>query len=460
MKLANGPIASSNGAAGRGSRATQTVTASVGAITTGVTLAAPDKRCWLTIPASYHRTQPPLHQLGIRLRILAIQRSPLDNPLHRFRHVQPRAGQRGIEQADAALPAPVNHVGTVVASQIVPDEQHPQGRQQLIVQKRCRAIVPIRPAAAYCRCAGCWWAGPKDRRQLLLEPRVQDRVTTRLHRLGAQFTGRGPKEREQLHGAPTNVLVRPPCRLAFRLPGRPGLRNHLVRPSFILGPDRKPECFPYLVCLLNEPLFCVAAGSSTRTTPSLRLRRATPVSHQVRSSCQVKPASCKTHRIVYVLTSGSPSAACRNARFRSSSDHVAVPSLAGSGLRRHSRMMRSYSPGPYRRRRPDPGRSSSAAKAWALKRRTSLETESPTFQPACLAAAVKPAPLATASSATARRWRATDSLGAFAARVSSCRSASVRSRSGWTIKRAMVAPAVIKSQPGISLWQHIWQATH
>ena len=62
-------------------------------------------------------------------------------------------------------------------------------------------------------------------------------------------------------------------------------------------------------------------------------RWTTPVVHQVRFCCQVKPASWSTRRIVTVLTRGRPSGAWRSARCRVVSDQVAVPSSARSGGR-------------------------------------------------------------------------------------------------------------------------------
>lgn len=47
----------------------------------------------------------------------------------------------------------------------------------------------------------------QDRRQLLLEPWVEDGVRRALHRLGPQLTGGRSEQREQLGRPATNMLV-------------------------------------------------------------------------------------------------------------------------------------------------------------------------------------------------------------------------------------------------------------
>jgi hypothetical protein len=89
--------------------------------------------------------------------------------------------------------------------------------------------------------------------------------------------------------------------------------------------------------------FALASASWTLTSPRLRLRMATPVWHQVRSFCQVMPASCSTAQIVYVLTLGRPSGARRSARCNVFSDQVAVPFRSRCGGRRNSVRIRSRS---------------------------------------------------------------------------------------------------------------------
>src|SRR4051794_41107152 len=105
------------------------------------------------------------------------------------------------------------------------------------------------------------------------------------------------------------------------------MRHGLKGTGLVLTPDRQPKLRAQRVGLLDQLFFAAASGSLTRTTPAcLRLRIATPVSHQVRLFCQLSPASCSVRQIVNVLTRGSPSSACRKAFCSRLKDQVAVPS--------------------------------------------------------------------------------------------------------------------------------------
>src|SRR6266536_6657806 len=157
---------------------------------------------------------------------------------------------------------------------------------------------------------------------------------------------------------------------------------------------------------------------------------ATPVLHQLRSRCQLMPASCSTAQMVYVLTLGKPSGARRNARCKVVSDQVAVPSRSRSGGRRNSARIRSRSAGPYWVGGRPPGWRSTAARPTWLKRATHAATESPNARPTRSAASVYEAPSLTASRA---RARATDNAGALWLRAncpSARRSEFVNGRSG------------------------------
>src|SRR3954453_19982485 len=111
-----------------------------------------------------------------------------------------------------------------------------------------------------------------------------------------------------------------------RLPRHPGMRHGLKGAGLVLAPDREPKLPTQRVGLLDQLFLARASGSRTRTTPCLRLRITTPVSHQVRLFCQLSPAACWVRQIVNVLTRGSPSGALRKAFCSRLKDHVAVPS--------------------------------------------------------------------------------------------------------------------------------------
>src|SRR4051812_46934727 len=131
---------------------------------------------------------------------------------------------------------------------------------------------------------------------------------------------------QDLGCAAPDVFVRLLGRVFARLPRRAGMRHGLKGAGLVLAPDREPKLRPQRVGLLDQPLFTAASGSLTRTTPCLRWRIATPVSHQVRLFCQLSPAACRARQIVNVLTSGSPSGAWRKALCSRLKDQVAVPS--------------------------------------------------------------------------------------------------------------------------------------
>ena len=106
------------------------------------------------------------------------------------------------------------------------------------------------------------------------------------------------KQCQDLGCAIANILVRVTVGLALGCPRFPAIGNGLEWPGFIFGPDAQAEGFAAAIGKLDQVFFPSVSGSVTSTTPSLRLRGTVPVLHQVRSFCQVQPASCNTHQIV------------------------------------------------------------------------------------------------------------------------------------------------------------------
>src|SRR6185312_4140769 len=139
------------------------------------------------------------------------------------------------------------------------------------------------------------------------------------------------KQGQDLGCAAPDVFVRLLGRVVAWLPGCAGMRHGLKGAGLVLAPDRQPKLCAERVGLLDQPLFTAASGSRTRTTPCLRLRIATPVAHQVRLFCQLRPAACRVRQIVNVLTRGSPSGAWRKALCSRLNDQVAVPSWSRWG---------------------------------------------------------------------------------------------------------------------------------
>lgn len=217
--------------------------------------------------------------------MLSRQSAPDQDALHRFRHVEPGTSERGIEQDDTVLMTPIDDLCRMMTRQIVPDQHKAHGRP---FEAACIffGVTPVAPAVP--PFLGLLATKRRHRlqclAQLLLEPRVQHGVGRPLDGLGADDAGRGSEQRQQLGRAATDILVRLTGRLSLRLPGRPWLRDRLVRPGLILVPDRNASQLAQSVRLLDQPLFSSACGSWTSTVPALRLRFTVPVSHQVRLS--------------------------------------------------------------------------------------------------------------------------------------------------------------------------------
>lgn len=165
----------------------------------------------------------------------------------------------------------------------------------------------------------------------MLQPRVQHDIRRSGYAFGPHLAGCGTEQRQQLGCTAANVLVRLAHRLALRSPGLAWLGNGLVWTSFILTPDGNTREFSGAIGQFDQPLFTSVSGSTTVTTPALRLRCAVPVGHHVRVRWYELPASCSTRRIVLLPTCGKP--ARRSVRCNVLNDHVAVSELAYLVLR-------------------------------------------------------------------------------------------------------------------------------
>src|SRR5664279_3376011 len=129
---------------------------------------------------------------------------------------------------------------------------------------------------------------------------MQDQVGAAADRLDIHLTGLRLKQGQNLAGATSNILVRLRSGTTLSLPAAARIRHRLERTGLVFAPDREAERGAERVGALDEPLFSAASRSVTViTTPSrLRLRTTTPVSHQLRLRCQLKPAACKVRPIV------------------------------------------------------------------------------------------------------------------------------------------------------------------
>jgi hypothetical protein len=106
------------------------------------------------------------------------------------------------------------------------------------------------------------------------------------------------QEGQQLCGAIAHEFVRLADWLAFWAPGCAGIGQCLERAGFVRTPEIQADACCRRVGLLNQLFLGAVSGSLTVSGPSLRMRSAVPVRHQVCSRCQVEMASCNTHQIV------------------------------------------------------------------------------------------------------------------------------------------------------------------
>ena len=84
-------------------------------------LAIPDKRSGLLVPASYGLLQPLDDLLG-RLGMLASQSAAHNDALQRLGHIEPGTGDRRVKRQNAVLQQPANHIIAQVSLEIVPDQ--------------------------------------------------------------------------------------------------------------------------------------------------------------------------------------------------------------------------------------------------------------------------------------------------------------------------------------------------
>jgi hypothetical protein len=263
--------------------------------------AVPHKRGWRLIPGPRGLLKPAPDLLGA-VRVLPVQRAALEHTLDRRGPVEPAAAHRCIERHNPMRAQPQHQVGRLVASQIVPHQQQPQRRQILRSGEGSRqARLPHRPRGP--RHGGIPGGSRRrhrceDRTQVLAQPRVQDRMGAAGGWLQPHLAGGGMEQGQDLGRAAPDGFVRLRRRSPARLPRHTRMRHGLKGTGLVLTPDREPKLRPQRVGLLDQLFLAIASGSLTRTTPCLRWRITTPVSHQVRLVCPLRPPACKVRQIV------------------------------------------------------------------------------------------------------------------------------------------------------------------
>src|SRR3982750_1311939 len=82
-----------------------------------VTLAIPQEGRGLPVPG-LRRLLEPGADLRRALRVLAVERAPLEDALDGLGHVQPAAAERRVERHDAVPAQPDHHLGALVAGEV------------------------------------------------------------------------------------------------------------------------------------------------------------------------------------------------------------------------------------------------------------------------------------------------------------------------------------------------------
>lgn len=109
-------------------------------------------------------------------------------------------------------------------------------------------------------------------------------VSGALHTLDAHGPRRRMEQGELLGGAAAAVFMGIPGGLAVRLPVLARERDRRVGACLVFRPDWERLL---RVGGFDQLFFASVSGSWTVTMPALRLRTTVPVSHQLRSCCQV-----------------------------------------------------------------------------------------------------------------------------------------------------------------------------
>ena len=209
------------------------------------------------------------------------------------------------------------------------------------------------------------------------------------HPLDAHLPAGRVEQRQQLGRAVADVLVRLAGREPGGLPAAARIRHRLERPGLVLGPHRQPPLRPQPVGVLDQLFFGAASGSVTTTGPLLRLRRTTPVGHQLRACCQCRPAPRSTHQMVYVAHPRQPVGGRRERPPQGAERPGRGAILVRGRARGAPRRGCAPAPPPHRpTAAPPPCPGAIAASPSVLKRATSRATASPERRPTPRAAVV------------------------------------------------------------------------
>src|SRR6266705_4558885 len=178
----------------------------IGPVATCMPLASPDEGSGMPVPPLDGVSKPIFEDLHI-IDMVSLQ-GPSDNdPLYGFSHIEPRASTGRVQKPNAAFMAPTDQIATVMARQIIQNEQHAQGRVHPIQLLGGWKRIPILPSPPFWDFFWSRWTLLEDGGKLVLEPGMQDRIRARIDWFGLQLPSGRSKQCQQFAGVATNVLM-------------------------------------------------------------------------------------------------------------------------------------------------------------------------------------------------------------------------------------------------------------
>src|SRR6266568_807231 len=188
----------------------------IGPVATCMPLASPDEGSGMPVPPLDGVSKPIFEDLHI-IDMVSLQ-GPSDNdPLYGFSHIEPRASTGRVQKPNAAFMAPTDQSATVMARQIIQNEQHAQGRVHPIQLLGGWKRVPILPPAPVWNLFWRGWTLLENGGKFVLEPGMQNGIRTLIDWFRSQFTSGRSKQRQHFAGLATNILVILACWDPLRL---------------------------------------------------------------------------------------------------------------------------------------------------------------------------------------------------------------------------------------------------
>src|SRR5579864_1083334 len=145
------------------------MTTRIGSVAAGMALASPNERSRLAIPPLNRILKPILEDLHI-IDMMPLQSAPDENALHGFGHIEPGASTRRVQEPNAVFMTPTHQLTTVMACQIVQNEQHAQRRTEAIQLLGCGKRIPILPAPPFWDQLRSGWTTLEDGGQFAHQP--------------------------------------------------------------------------------------------------------------------------------------------------------------------------------------------------------------------------------------------------------------------------------------------------